>query len=259
MITYLGSAKSYIVIGNDSLTQNIFTVENGIQSRVNMNIRRFVFQNDAINVLTTVMPIVKTSRATSISGGTILEKVTFDTTETSDPNVVFRAPVMETARIVATPGNVIWQQYPNRMHTAVEQQMCGNQTLLPALVSKSGREFILRPGQSLLVQVVAATALTNQAIANNFWVECVWEEDSLSTYNISGTVSLSGSPVAGAKVAVLEADDKDMTNAYLREVITTPAGGTWSSTIRTDKIGFAYVQYKNGETYYTAPGYPYLT
>ena len=44
----------------------------------------------------------------------------------------------------------------------------------------------------------------------------------------------------------------------MRETIVTPAGGTWASTIRTGKVGSAFVQYESGGTKYTAPGSPYL-
>lgn len=259
-ITFKGTAKSSIVVGNDATTQNIFTITNDYASRVDVRIRRLVFQEDAIGLSTAVMPIVKTSRATAISGGVVLEKVTFDTTLVSDANVIFRAPSAETARITATPGNTVWQQFPLRLHTGVEQQQGLDDyilTGLPALVST--KDFVLHPGESLLVQVVAAVDASNAQVSNNWFVMCVYEEDALSTFTISGTVTLSGSPVDGAKVMVIEADDVLLTNAHLREVITTPAGGTWSSTIRTGKVGAAFVQYKNGATYYTAPGSPYLS
>ena len=86
----------------------------------------------------------------------------------------------------------------------------------------------------------------------------MWEEDPIATFAISGTVTLSAVPVSGAIVTVVEADDTDMTNAHVREVITTGAGGTWASTIRTGKVGAAFVQYESGGTKYTAPGIPYL-
>ena len=86
----------------------------------------------------------------------------------------------------------------------------------------------------------------------------MWEEDALSTFAISGTVTLSAVPVSGARVVVVEADDQLMTNAVLVEIITTPAGGTWASSIKTGKVGAAFVQYTSGGTYYTAYGSPYL-
>ncbi len=89
-------------------------------------------------------------------------------------------------------------------------------------------------------------------------MNCIWEEEARPTFAISGTVTLSGSPVAGAIVTVIEADDLDMTNQYVREKIVTPAGGNWASTITSGKVGAAFVQYRSGATYYTAPGSPYL-
>jgi hypothetical protein len=127
--------------------------------------------------------------------------------------------------------------------------------LPPVLASK---DFILRPGDSLIVQVVAAVGTSNAALCNNWDAHCVWEEDAIATFAISGTVTLSASPVSGAIVTVVEADDTSMTNAVLRETIVTPAGGTWASTIRTGKVGAAFVQYTSGGTKYTAPGSPYL-
>lgn len=257
-VTFVGTARSLVAFGNDSTAQNLFTIENGASSYVNLNIRRLLMQNDAIAVLTAVMPIVKVSRATAISGGVIVEKTPFDTTYSSDSNVVFRAQLEESARITATPGDTVWQQYSVRMHTAVEQQQGIDNNLLPLLVADSGSEFVLRPGEALLARVVAAAGTSNAITTNNWFVECVFEEDEIATFAISGTVTLNSSPVSGANVMVIEADDEQMTNAFLREVITTGAGGTWASSIRTGKVGAAFVQYTTGGTYYTAPGSPFL-
>ena len=259
-ITYRGTAKSYIQYGNDALLQNLFTIENGYQSRVNVNIRKLAMEIDSIALLAAVMPLAKVSRATAISGGQIVEKCGFDTALTSDVNVIARAQMMEAARITATPGDIIWEQFTNRMHTAVEQQRCPTKyLLLPSIVGDVGHEFTLRPGQALLVQVVAAAVTSNAALTNNYFIECAFEEATIATFSIGGTVTLGGSPVDGAKVMVIEADDVLLTNAFLREVITTPSGGTWASAIRTGKVGAAFVQYKNGATYYTAPGSPFLS
>ena len=100
--------------------------------------------------------------------------------------------------------------------------------------------------------------MANARLSNYWWVACEWEEDPIATFAISGTVTLSGSPATGAIVTVVEADDESMTNPVLVETITTGAGGTWASSIKTGKVGAAYVQYKSGATYYTAPGSPYL-
>jgi hypothetical protein len=256
-ITFRGSIPSATVIGNDALTQNISTITNKIGSRVNIIIRRATVQVDTLAVLTSVMPLVKLSRATSISGGAILSKSAWTTTQSSSDSVEVRTAVADGQPITATAGDTVWQQYCHRMHTAVEQVLAPENNILPMLVEN--KDFILRPGESILVRVVGFSTASNAALSTNWWTAFMWEEDEIATFAISGTVTLSGSPVTGAQVVVIESDDLDMTNAVLKEVITTPAGGTWASTIKTGKIGAAFVQYESGGTYYTANGSPFLS
>lgn len=263
-VTYRGTVQTLAIAGNDATTQNLFVVENGIASRVNVIVRRLTFGMDATAVLTSVQNVVRLCRATSVSGGVLVAKAPFVGTQTSDPAVVFRAQANETGAITATAGDVLWAQLAGRMHTAVEQQMAEYESerlqernIVP-LVCKDIADLVIRPGQALLVKVVAATAASNPYASNTYVVRCAWEEDAIATFAISGTVTLSGSPVSGAIVTVIEADDTSMTNAVLRETITTGAGGTWTSNIRTGKVAAAFVQYENGGTYYTAPGSPYL-
>lgn len=259
-ITFRGGVTSPVIMGNDATTQTLFCVENGIASRVNILVRELDLDLDNIAALAAVMPLIKTSRGISISGGITLAKGSMDTTLTSDPAVVFRSAMGETAPITATPGTVICQQFLQRMHTAAEQSVVlqngSGTTCLPYPIAD--KDFVLRPGESLIVQLVGAATTSNAAISNYFHAACVWEEDAIATFAISGTVTLSAAPVAGAIVTVVEADDTSMTNAVLRETIVTPAGGTWASTIRTGKVGAAFVQYETGGTKYTAPGSPYL-
>jgi hypothetical protein len=255
-ITFTGTVQSALMIGNDALTQNLFVITNGFKSGVNMIIKKLSLRDDAIAVLTSVKPQAKVSRATGISGGIILGKGSFSTLESSDANIEFRSAMIESSPITATPGTIISQRMIPRMHTAVEQQRPKALDLLPKLISSN--DFILRPNESLLIQIVSSAVNVNAALTNNYVIDCVWQEDAIATFAISGTVTLSGSPVENAEVMVIEADDTDGTNAYLREVKTTNAGGNWSSTIRTGKIGFAYVAYKNGSSEYTAAGNPFL-
>jgi hypothetical protein len=166
--------------------------------------------------------------------------------------------MFESSPIVATAGDIISQILIPRMHTAVEQQIPKALNLLPNLIAGTGFDFKLRPNESLLVQIIASTVNVNQALMNNYVLDCVWQEDAITTFAISGTVTLSATPIEGAKVMIIESDDISGTNAYLREVVTTNAGGNWSSTIRTGKIGSAFVQYESGGSYYTASGNPFL-
>jgi hypothetical protein len=263
-VSFRGTAQSLTIFGNDATSQNLFVVENGIASRVNVIVRRLTFGFDPTALLASVMNVVKTCRATAVSGGFIVDKAKFVGTQTSDPAVVFRAQANEAGRIAATAGDTLWTQLAPRMHTAVEQQLpeddgerLKQRNLLPT-VANDLADFVLRPGQALLARVVAATAASNPFASNRYAVRCSWDEDEIATFAISGTVTLSGSPVTGAVVTVVEADDEAGTNAVLRQVITTGAGGTWASSIRTGKVGAAFVQYENGGTYYTAPGSPFL-
>jgi hypothetical protein len=254
--TFNGAVPAPIALGNDATTQNLMTITNKVGSRVNVYVRRLSAQVDNIAALASVMPQVKTSRATGVSGGAVLSATTFDTAKSSSASVEVRAPIADGFPLTATPGTVIWQQYLSRMHTLVEQVLGVDVNLLPLLVED--QDFILRPGQSILCQVVGPTGASNAALTNSWLVNVQWEEEPVSTFAISGTVTLSGSPVSGAIVTVIEADDESMTNPVLVEKIVTGGGGTWASTITTGKVGAAFVQYKSGATYYTAPGSPYL-
>ncbi len=254
--SFHGSVPGVIALGNDATTQNIYTLTNKVGSRVNVLIRRATVQKDNVAVLTSVMPIVRCSRATAVSGGAILAPSAYDTTESSSAYVEIRTPVYDGFPLTATQGNTIYQQYCGRMHTLAEQVLGPDNDVLPMLVQN--QDFVVRPGESILFQVVGALAASNARLANYWWVACEWEEDPIATFAISGTVTLSGAPVSGAIVTVVEADDESMTNQVLVEKIVTPAGGTWASTIKTGKVGAAYVQYKSGATYYTAPGSRYL-
>lgn len=257
-ISFVGGVQVPISLGKDALVQNLFTLSNKIGSRVDVNVRRLLIEVDPVTALTSVMPQVKVCRATAISGGIILDKGKLNTAQTSSEFVEFRSTLAEGAPITATAGDTVWQQYTSRMHTLAEQVLTAQNSVLPALVEDSGKEFKLRPGESLLVYIVGSAVTSNPAIGNNWCVNCAWEEDEKSTFAISGTVTLSAVPVAGARVIVMESDDVAGTNMFLRETIVTGAGGTWASSITTGKVGAAFVQYKSGATYYTAPGSPYL-
>lgn len=256
-ITFKGSIPSPTVIGNDATSQNLFVITNKVGSRVNIIVRLASIQVDTLTALTSVMPVVKACRATGISGGAILSPSAYNTTETPSAFVELRTAVADGQPITANAGDTVWQGYYGRMHTIVEQVIPPAKCILPCVVEDN--DFIIRAGESLLFRVVGASVSSNPALSTNWIVECMWEEDAVSTFAISGTVTLGGSPVSGARVIVVESDDILMTNAVLREVITTPAGGTWASSIKTGKIGAAFVQYESGGTYYTADGSPFLS
>ena len=218
--------------------------------------RRIVTQCDAILAQTVLSPYVRAHRATNISGGAIISGNVYSTNQSSSSSVEIRTPINEGYPIQATIGDPIWQSSVGRMHSAIEQQIGAENYTLPELAAK--RDFILRPGESLVVRATVATVAGNPQNSRAWVVQCNWQEDPLDTFAISGVVTLGGSPVAGAIVTVIEADDLAMTNKVLVARVVTDAGGAWSSSITTGKVGAAYVQYETGGTFYTAPGSPFL-
>jgi len=258
-VTFQGTVAAYPIIGNGEITQNLFAIENEIASRVNVIIRRMLLQNDVLTALTSVKPLVKISRiSAAATGGVILDKGKFDTTQTSNVNVQIRAALSTGSPITATSGTtIVWEQYTVRLHSAIQKVvLIEDKNALPVLIADE--DFILAPGQYLLAQVVGATAASNPSLGNNWLLNVMWEEDSLPTFNISGVVTLDASPVTGAKVIVMQADDLYMSNPVFVEVKTTNASGEWSSTILSGKVGAAFVQYKSNGSLYTADGNPFL-
>lgn len=176
----LFSAATFRIPGNAATTQTLFTLENTAGSAVVINLRRLLVQMDATAVLTTFMPLIKTSRATAIpSGGTTISKAQFDTASSSAANVIARGANASDGGaatvITATPGVVAWQQMAMRLHTAVGQVLAPDNNLLPQLIENTGMEFKLRAGEAIMVQIVAAAGTSNPA-TNMYFVECAWEE-----------------------------------------------------------------------------------
>jgi hypothetical protein len=172
------SAATFRTIGSAATPQVLFTIEN-IDSTKLVYIRRLVIQMDATAVLTAVMPLAKTARATGVpTGGTTLNKALFDTANSSNLNTIVRGACSSDGGALsapsATPGNTIWQQYGFRMHTAVGQIIGIDSNLLPALVDT--QNFILRQDEAIVVSIIAAAGTSNPA-TNHYIVGVVWEEN----------------------------------------------------------------------------------
>jgi hypothetical protein len=169
------SAATFRTLGAAATTHNLFAIMNTGSARI-VSVRRLVMQMDATAVLTAVMPIIRTSRIASASGGTTLTKTPWTATA-SHADIVARGATASdgggATAITATPGNVLWQQYGMRLHTAVGQVLGIDNNLLPLLAESS--PVILASGQGLLVQVVAAAGTSNPA-TNHWFVQCVWDE-----------------------------------------------------------------------------------
>jgi hypothetical protein len=184
----------------------------------------------------------------------------FDTAKTSSDKVNLWYSVTpdggNDSGMSGTSGVLQWRQWACKLRSAAEQQQGIDNNQLPMLVAN--KTWKLYPGEYLLVRVDPVTPTDNNP--NSGWFcSAVWQEEDITTYTISGVVTLSSTGVVGAKVTVLVADDTSLTNAYLHEVVTTTAGGAWTSNIPTGKIAYAYGQNYTGGIYYTAPGAPYIS
>ena len=58
-ITYRGMARTHVILGNDAVTQNLFSIENQSASRVNVNIRSINISVDDTVVLAVVTPLLE--------------------------------------------------------------------------------------------------------------------------------------------------------------------------------------------------------
>jgi len=174
------SAATFRNPGAAATTQNLFSIWNGGANRI-VRIRRLVMQMDATAVLTSVMPIVKTSRVTSAPGaGITLTKVSWDTADAaSHADIVVKGETSTdtSARtaITGTPGDILWQQFGMRLHTAVGQVLGIDNNVLTSITE--GIPVVLRANQGLIVHVVAAAAASNPA-TNSYFVQCAWDEET---------------------------------------------------------------------------------
>lgn len=174
----LFSAATFRTIGSAGTPQTIFTIQNGDATKL-VYVRRLLIQMDATAVLTAVMPLMKCSRTSDVpSAGTALAKALFDSANASNANTVVRGACSSDAGALSapagTPGDIIWQQYCMRLHTAVGQVLALDNNMLPSLVDTE--DFILRQDEALIIQVVAGAGSSNPA-TNHYFIEVVWEEN----------------------------------------------------------------------------------
>jgi uncharacterized membrane protein len=172
------SAATFRTLGAAATAQNLFTIYNGHASKV-VRVRRCVFQMDATAALTAVMPIIKTCRVSAASAGTALTIVDWDSAAASDALVVARGANASdggtATAITATPGTTLWQQFGMRLHTAVGQVLAPDNNSLSMICETN--PVILRPGEGLLVHIVAAATSSNPN-TNHYFVQAAWTEDA---------------------------------------------------------------------------------
>ena len=182
-ITYTGTTATFRTSGSALTHQHLLTLQNS-GSDVIVRVKRLVVQLDATAVLTAVMPLVRTSRMTWQDGGTILPKGSFDSTQTSAATVIAKGaqnadggltPALFRSPITASIGDIVWQQYCMRLHTLAGQVLGLDNSVLPTLVENT--PFVLRAFEGISVYV-SASAATSNPITNQWFVQCVWEEET---------------------------------------------------------------------------------
>jgi hypothetical protein len=144
------------------------------------------------------------------------------------------------------------------MHTLYGRVLPLDIGAIDECVTSASMSVLLYPGESITTEI-EPTAAANDPATNSWLVNCIWTESTLTTFTISGTVTFNSSPVVGAEVLVVCADDTALTNAYIQGVILTTAGGAWTCNIPVGKIAYAYAQNDVTGTLYTAPAAPFLS
>jgi hypothetical protein len=169
------SAASFRILGNAATAHNLFVIYNTHATRI-VTVRRMVMQMDATAALTAVMPIVRSCRIASYSGGTALSKIDWGTDASNAAIQVVGANAADNGAataITATPTATLWQQYGMRMHTLVGQVQGIDNNVVSAISENYPIRLALNQG--LLVHIVAAAAASNPN-TNHYFVQCAWEE-----------------------------------------------------------------------------------
>ncbi len=167
------ACSTFRILGAAAAAQNIASIENPATSGVLIALRRLTGQTDSTALLASVSPTLKTSFPLALpTGGSIIPANPFDSAAPAAVGVVRAGNAADggaATAIAATPGNIIWSQLIDRMHTAAGYIAHPDSSLLPQFVDND--PLILRPGGSLLVHGVTAIAATTHIIINFAWEE----------------------------------------------------------------------------------------
>jgi len=177
---FRGTTASFRTLGSAATTHNLFTAEVGVGTGKVLLLKELVASVDMSVALATCMPQVVVSRPAALpSGGTELVKVAINPTGVaSETGIKFRGATASdgaaaTAITATASTSVVWRRYAARLHTEVGQVVGMMFSLLP--MSALTDPIVIRPGGSLLVQVVGINAADNPA-TNHWSVCCSFEE-----------------------------------------------------------------------------------
>lgn len=175
VISGVGMASSFRILGNAAALHNLFSIENSAGSTVLVSVKKISIELDATAVLVTNMPLVKLSRPTALpTGGTVLSKGLTDSTKATSSSVIVRGANASdggaATAITATAGTTLRADYIMRLHTAVGQVLSPPHDLII-----DGSPIILRANEALLV-VVDGLVTTGNPATNHWQVDILWEE-----------------------------------------------------------------------------------
>jgi hypothetical protein len=175
VISGVGMASSFRILGNAAALHNVFSIENSVGSAVLVSVKKISIELDATAVLTANMPLVKLSRPTALpTGGTALSKGVTDSTKSTSASVIVRGANASdggaATAITATAGTMLRADYIMRLHTAVGQVLSPPHDLIT-----DGSPIILRANEALLI-VVDGLVTTGNPATNHWQVDIVWEE-----------------------------------------------------------------------------------
>lgn len=173
-VTGLYVASTFRTLGAASSPQNIFTIENPAASTKNVVVRDLTFTSDSTAALLTLSQQIITSKPNSLpTGGTTLTTVKYRSSYASAAAICRGGTASDgggATAITATAGSAIHQVFVDRPATNVGWILHPTYRLLPDLGADL-RQFILAPGESILVQGVTSIAATTHMIVNCSWTE----------------------------------------------------------------------------------------
>lgn len=173
-ITGLYAASSFRTAGTAASPMNLFALLNPSANTKNVVVRELHIMSDSTAALTTVaQQAISSKPAVLPTGGTSITPVKYRTSYASASATVLGATASDggaATPITATAGTSIWQQYLDRLQTLAGWVGHPIYRMIPE-VGTDLRQFILAPGESMLIQLVTAVPATTMMICNVAWTE----------------------------------------------------------------------------------------
>jgi hypothetical protein len=173
-VTGLYAASSFRTAGTAASPMNMFALLNPSANTKNVVVRELNIMSDSTAALTTVaQQAISSKPAVLPTGGTSITPVKYRTSYASASATVLGATASDggaATPITATAGTSIWQQYLDRLQTLAGWVGHPIYRMIPE-VGTDLRQFILAPGESMLVQLVTAVPATTMLICNVAWTE----------------------------------------------------------------------------------------